>query len=148
MTSCGRLNSHSSPFTVTTSLTSLLMASAGRTQLGHQLARVANAWPGDPFRPNMQLKTFLQSLATHPNLTPGAVTAAEALVSDEVKRKVRLRTSCYCRAALTYMLQYPLSDRMLKPASMPHHYTRLNEGFTKAQQGIKRPWWKIFFNVW
>lgn len=37
---------------------------------------------------------------------------------------------------------------MLKPASSPLHYDRLNEGFLKAAQGVKRPWWKIFFNVW
>jgi hypothetical protein len=36
----------------------------------------------------------------------------------------------------------------MKPASSPHHYERLREGYEKAIQGIKRPWWKIFFNVW
>lgn len=44
--------------------------------------------------------------------------------------------------------QYALSDKILKPASMPHHYTRLLEAFEKSAQGIARPWWKIFFNIW
>ena len=45
-------------------------------------------------------------------------------------------------------IQYPLSDKIFKPASAPHHYTRLLEAFEKAAQGIARPWWKIFFNIW
>ena len=44
--------------------------------------------------------------------------------------------------------QYALSEHMLKPASMPHHYTRLVEAFEKSAQGIARPWWKIFFGIW
>lgn len=37
---------------------------------------------------------------------------------------------------------------MMEPASMPHHYDRLTEAFAKSSQGIGRPWWKRFFNVW
>ena len=44
--------------------------------------------------------------------------------------------------------QYPLSEKTLKPASMPMYYQRLNEGYEKSAQGIGRPWWKIFFNIW
>ena len=44
--------------------------------------------------------------------------------------------------------QYALSAKMLQPASKPHHYTRLVEAFEKSAQGIARPWWKIFFNIW
>lgn len=45
-------------------------------------------------------------------------------------------------------LQYPLSEKSLKPASMPLYYTRLVEGYEKSAQGIGRPWWKIFFGIW
>ncbi|KAI0742698.1 hypothetical protein C8Q80DRAFT_1109542 [Daedaleopsis nitida] len=96
----------------------------------HQLQKIAANWPGDPFRPNVQLKTFLASLAEHPSLTPTAVRATRALRDDEFKTK------------------YALSAKTLQPASMPHHYTRLVEAFDKSAKGIARPWWKIFFNIW
>ncbi|KAI0776830.1 hypothetical protein BD413DRAFT_468621 [Trametes elegans] len=91
---------------------------------------VADKWPADPFRPNIQLKTFLMSLVVHPKLTPTAVRSARALQEDEFKKK------------------YALSNKMLQPASFPHYYTRLVEAFDQSAKGIGRPWWKIFFNVW
>jgi len=100
------------------------------TTVGAPLRRIAATWPIDPFRPNLQLKNFLEALADHPNLTPQAVRAARALQDNEFQKK------------------YALSDKTLKPASMPHHYTRLVEGFDKSAKGIGRPWWKIFFGIW
>lgn len=64
------------------------------TKLGQQLRRVAATWPEDPFRPNMQLKTFLESLADHPNLTPQAVEAAQALKNNEIMKKVQPSRLC------------------------------------------------------
>ncbi|KAI0717746.1 hypothetical protein C8T65DRAFT_640680 [Cerioporus squamosus] len=104
--------------------------SAAVPALKQQLHKIAAEWPGDPFRPNIQLKTFFAYLAEHPNLTPTAVRYTRALHEDEFKKK------------------YALSAKMLRPASMPHHYTRLVEAFEKSAQGIARPWWKIFFNIW
>ena len=68
--------------------------SAASSALKQQMQRIAAKWPEDPFRPNMQLKTFLGSLAEHPNLTPAAVRTARALERDEFKSKVR--ASCPC----------------------------------------------------
>ncbi|EPS94602.1 hypothetical protein FOMPIDRAFT_1054949 [Fomitopsis schrenkii] len=99
-------------------------------QARQQLQRVAAKWPTDPFRPNLQLRVFLESLAKHPNLTLQAAAAAGALQEGQFHRK------------------YPLSDKMLKPASMPQYYTRLVEGYEKSAKGIGRPWWKVFFGVW
>ncbi|KAI0651304.1 hypothetical protein C8Q79DRAFT_1004608 [Trametes meyenii] len=104
--------------------------SAAVTPLRQQMQRTVAKWPGDPFRPNVQLKTFLESLAEHPNLTPTAVRAAEALQGNEFQTK------------------YALSAKTLQPASFPNYYTRLVEAFDKSAKGIGRPWWKIFFNVW
>ncbi|KAI0830149.1 hypothetical protein BC628DRAFT_1313326 [Trametes gibbosa] len=104
--------------------------SAAVTPLKQQMQRIAAKWPGDPFRPNVQLKTLLTSLAEHPNLTPAAVRTARALKNGEFKAK------------------YPLSEKTLQPASFPRYYTRLVEAFDKSAQGIGRPWWKIFFNIW
>ncbi|KZT24957.1 hypothetical protein NEOLEDRAFT_1178726 [Neolentinus lepideus HHB14362 ss-1] len=100
------------------------------SKLSRQLNRIALSWPYDAFRPNLQLKTFLSSLSTHPGLTADVVEAARALSNNEISK------------------QYPLPPNLLKPASMPHHYTRLVEGFEKSAKGIGRPWWKVFFGIW
>lgn len=78
----------------------------------------------------MQLGTFLESLAAHPRLTSQAVNAARSLRDNEMAKK------------------YPLSNKILHPPSMPHHYDRLVEAFEKSAKGIGRPWWKVFFNIW
>jgi hypothetical protein len=57
------------------------------SKLAQQLQRAASTWPADPFRPNLQLKTFLGSLANHPGLTPEAVSAVETLASNGIRRK-------------------------------------------------------------
>lgn len=56
--------------------------------LGTQLAKIAKAWKYDPLRPTLQMETFLTSLAAHPNLTPGAVRAAQALKDNAAQKKV------------------------------------------------------------
>ena len=60
-------------------------------QLRHaqqQLRHIAAEWPTDPFRPNLQLKTFLSALADHPALTANAVAATNALQKNQVSRRV------------------------------------------------------------
>ncbi|KAI0703465.1 hypothetical protein BC835DRAFT_1027124 [Cytidiella melzeri] len=103
---------------------------ASTVKLSQQLHHIAKRWPVDPFRPHLQLGAFLNSLAEHPQLTPQAVRAARALEENEFQRK------------------YALSESTLNPKSMPLYYKRLVEGVEKSAQGIGRPWWKIFFNVW
>lgn len=56
---------------------------------GNQLQRLAAQWPADPFRPHLQLKTFLESLSHHPNLTAGAVSATRSLLQNDLRHKVR-----------------------------------------------------------
>ncbi|KAF7331660.1 hypothetical protein MKEN_00045700 [Mycena kentingensis (nom. inval.)] len=104
--------------------------SSTKAKLASELTRIAAACPTDPFRPHIQLSTFLKSLATHPRLTPEAVRAAQILERNETQKR------------------YPLSEKILNPASAPQHYARLVEGMEKSAQGIKRPWWKIFFGIW
>ncbi len=70
--------------------------SAAVSALKQQLHKIAAEWPGDPFRPNIQLKTFFEHLAEHPNLTPAAVRAARALHEDEFKNKVSLPSLLGC----------------------------------------------------
>lgn len=117
------------------------------TKLSSQLQRISAQWPGDPFRPHLQLKSLLESLSQHPNLTPEAVEASRSLQANEMFKKVS-SLRLIVQAASNHPVQYKLSKRMLQPASMPLHYDRLAEAFEKSAQGIGRPWWKIFFNVW
>jgi hypothetical protein len=56
-----------------------------------QLRAIAERWPGDPLRPNIQLKTFTSSLADHPKLTENAVRNMENLQNNVLKKKVRVR---------------------------------------------------------
>ncbi|KAG6891448.1 hypothetical protein C0992_006707 [Termitomyces sp. T32_za158] len=100
------------------------------SKLAKQMSEIAATWVKDPFRPNLQLKTLWQSLATHPRLTSQSVRAARALKDNEMFK------------------QYPLSRKTLHPASSPAHYDRLAEAFEKSAKGIGRPWWKIFFGIW
>lgn len=57
--------------------------------VGNKLQKLAAQWPVDPFRPHLQLKTFLESLSHHPNLTDEAVIATLSLLQDDLRHKVR-----------------------------------------------------------
>ncbi|KAJ7682899.1 hypothetical protein B0H17DRAFT_942419 [Mycena rosella] len=103
---------------------------AATRKLAEEMARIASVCPLDPLRPHIQLQTFLQSLATHPRLPPAAVRAAQALERNEMQKK------------------YALTRITLNPASAPLHYEKLVEGIEKSMQGIGRPFWKVFFNIW
>ena len=121
------------------------------SKLSRQLKTIANSWAPDPFRPNMQLQTFLTALADHPKLTPNAVHAAMALQNGEIEKKVCFSVRNPNESTTDgshWGLQYPLSERMLKPASKPLHYSQVVEGFQKSAQGIARPRWKQFFGIW
>lgn len=58
------------------------------SQLAKQLKSIAQSWPQDPFRPNMQLQNFFLSLSSHPKLTPNAIRAVQALRNNELSKKV------------------------------------------------------------
>jgi hypothetical protein len=57
--------------------------------IGNKLQRLAAQWPADPLRPHLQLKTFLESLSHHPNLTDEAVIATRSLFQNDLRHKVR-----------------------------------------------------------
>ena len=60
--------------------------------VGNSLRKLAAQWPADPFRPHLQLKTFLESLSRHPNLTEEAVIATRSLLQNDLRHKVRRRS--------------------------------------------------------
>lgn len=125
------------------------MATTTAKQLSQKLTSIGASWIKDPFRPNLQLQTFLKSLAAHPKLTPQVVDAAYALRDNQLQKKASSFALTLALSVLKLLhYQYPLSKRILQPASSPLHYERLVEGFEKSAQGIGRPWWKRFFGVW
>jgi len=99
-------------------------------EMRQKLSSIAATWHVDPFRPNLQLKNFLNALSEHPNLTPQAVNAARMLRRGEIQK------------------HYPVSEKLLRPASKPLYYDRLSEAFEKSSQGIRRPWWKVVLGKW
>src|ERR1700730_5275539 len=114
----------------------------GPTRLARAMRSVADAWPADPFRPNLQLKQLFRHLADHPNLNAGAVHAAIALRQGVMAKKVRnyhIRSNVKIEPELYIFLfppaigssisQYPLSQKIMRPASRPYHYERLVEAF-------------------
>jgi hypothetical protein len=66
------------------------MAALSVKQLSQKLGAIAESWTKDPFRPNLQLQTFLKSLASHPRLTVQAVEATRALRDNDMQKKVCL----------------------------------------------------------
>jgi len=66
---------------------------AASGKLGQKLVTIADTWVVDPFRPNLQLQTFLKSLGTHPKLTPQAVNATRALRDNAMQKMVRYSRS-------------------------------------------------------
>ena len=63
--------------------------------VGNQLQKLAAQWPADPFRPHLQLKTFLESLSRHPGITDEAVAATRSLLQNDLRHKV-----CRCPNSL------------------------------------------------
>ncbi|TFY58386.1 hypothetical protein EVG20_g8171 [Dentipellis fragilis] len=63
-----------------------------------RLRQLASAWPADPLRPTLQLKTFLASLADHPRLTTRAVQAVRALEENQFQTRVRAPSPSYALA--------------------------------------------------
>ncbi|WVO18399.1 hypothetical protein L204_106115 [Cryptococcus depauperatus] len=45
------------------------------------------------------------------------------------------------------MQDYPLPKELLTPPNDEFYYTRARNAIFNAEKGIKRPWWKVFFNV-
>jgi hypothetical protein len=100
-------------------------------QLASRLARIAHNWPADPFRPNMQLKKFMQSLSEHPNLSPAAVEAAQALEANVAMKKVRAPVLCRSTSLITYLMHSILS---VHGRSSQRHHRTIMTALTKASR--------------
>ncbi|KDQ07550.1 hypothetical protein BOTBODRAFT_139964 [Botryobasidium botryosum FD-172 SS1] len=93
------------------------------------LQHIVKSWPTDPLRPNIQFRNYLLSL-DESSMSSNSVQALRLLAEGSLQKK------------------YPLSERTLKPASMPEYYNRLLEGRMKSARGEGRSWSKRFFGRW
>lgn len=74
--------------------------------VGNKLHKLAAQWPADPFRPHLQLKTFLESLSRHPNITDEAVAATRSLLQNDLRHKV-CRCSPFTGCKLRVLMVMP-----------------------------------------
>jgi len=119
--------------------------------LSQRLSSIAHSCIADPFRPNMQLATFLNSFEAYPRLTPRAVNAARSLYANELAMKVyrfkfsyvpvlqltiisvpsiRFRTKCYIpRQRFTIMIALlRRSKKVLEESDDPGGKSSLTSG--------------------
>ncbi|KAF9923203.1 hypothetical protein BGZ65_009033 [Modicella reniformis] len=102
------------------------MSSAEMTLLSlyRSYIRVIHLWPADPIRPTRNLKTALQSQVSEAFRAPITGTSNNTLpcrIHD-----ARLQLDALQRLSRNEFKQkYPLSPRMLTPASNPNYYSKL-----------------------
>ncbi|WWC85633.1 uncharacterized protein L201_000499 [Kwoniella dendrophila CBS 6074] len=90
----------------------------------------------------------LSSSTTTTTTSNGAGSSLDALkVAGHQRRLTQMRDSIIRIRNGNAMNAYPLTGSTLTPANDPHYYTRFRNGVRNAEQGIQRPWWKIFFNI-
>ncbi|WVQ93905.1 hypothetical protein IAU59_000983 [Kwoniella sp. CBS 9459] len=122
-----------------------------------QLKPVIRSLPASPLSDKVQLSDALEliadrALAAGATATNGAGgsagTTAEALrIAGHQKRLSQMKDSIVRIRSGNAMKLYPLSKTTLSPPNDPFFYTRMRNAFHNAAMGVKRPWWKIFFNI-
>ncbi|KAF9191615.1 hypothetical protein BGZ51_006986 [Haplosporangium sp. Z 767] len=105
------------------------MASSAPTQsvagLYRAYLRVINKWPTDPIRPTRNMKTALRSQVTESfrsPITPG--TTNDTLASKIKDAQIQLE-ALQKISRNEYKQKYPLSSKLLTPASNPNYYFKL-----------------------
>ncbi|WVF66290.1 hypothetical protein IAT40_001030 [Kwoniella sp. CBS 6097] len=121
-----------------------------------QLKPVIRSLPSSPLSDKVQLSDALELIADRA-LAAGfsaaaagstSGTTAEALrIAGHQKRLSQMRDSIVRIRSGNAMKLYPLSKTTLSPPNDPFFYTRMRNAFHNAAKGMKRPWWKVFFNV-
>ncbi|KAF9918405.1 hypothetical protein BX616_008965 [Lobosporangium transversale] len=91
--------------------------------------RVINKWPTDPIRPTRNMKTALRSQVMESfrsplNATAGPNNAADTLASRVADARVQLE-ALQKIAQNEFKQKYPLSSKLLTPASNPNYYSKL-----------------------
>ncbi|KAK3835992.1 MAG: hypothetical protein JOS17DRAFT_735729 [Linnemannia elongata] len=88
--------------------------------------RVINKWPADPIRPTRNMKTALRSQVTESFRSPLSVGAGsqDTLASRIKDAQVQLE-ALQKITNNEFKQKYPLSPKLLTPASNPNYYSKL-----------------------
>ncbi|KAF9122670.1 hypothetical protein BGW39_009578 [Mortierella sp. 14UC] len=86
--------------------------------------RVINKWPADPIRPTRNMKTALRSQVTESFRSPFAPGGQDTLASRVQDAQVQLE-ALQKITRNEFKHKYPLSPKLLTPASNPNYYSKL-----------------------
>ncbi|KAG0297891.1 hypothetical protein BGZ97_004205 [Linnemannia gamsii] len=103
------------------------MASATAPQsvpsLYRSFLRVINKWPADPIRPTRNMKTALRSQVTETFRSP--LTAGQDTLASRIKDAQVQLEALQKITHNEFKQKYPLSPKLLTPASNPNYYSKL-----------------------
>ncbi|KAK5108656.1 hypothetical protein LTR62_008147 [Meristemomyces frigidus] len=105
---------------------------ANPQQIANHYSRLLSRWPTDRIRPVE--RHFQNLLRERIKQTIGSNTSTSTSTSNG-GREVN---AAYLLLDNTFTKQYPLPEAMMKPASMPDHYTNLARELEEAPD---RTWW-------
>lgn len=107
------------------------------TPIYRHFLRALDKWPNDPLRPYVSFEKMMRARLDAQFRTENPIWdekeaarqlhALELLLRDELKKK------------------YPLSPKILEPASNPRYYTRLIEELERSAQNRPVSWIRNFF---
>ncbi|KAF9322811.1 hypothetical protein BGZ91_004038 [Linnemannia elongata] len=106
------------------------MASATAQQsvpsLYRSFLRVINKWPADPIRPTRNMKTALRSQVTESFRSPlAAGTGSQDTLASRIKDAQVQLEALQKITHNEFKQKYPLSPKLLTPASNPNYYSKL-----------------------
>ncbi|ODN88120.1 hypothetical protein L198_06884 [Cryptococcus wingfieldii CBS 7118] len=121
---------------------------------------LVRAFPSTPLSGPAQLSNALDSILNRAlaatkasSSSPQSGAAAGASAVEVIRAKAQEQKIAQTGAAVqrlkagNAMRQYPLSKHIVTPVNDPLFYTRTRNAIHNAEKGIKRTWWKVFFNV-
>ncbi|CAO3567588.1 unnamed protein product [Mortierella alpina] len=87
--------------------------------------RVINRWPADPIRPTRNMKTALRSQVTETFQSPLASGANHDTLAARIKDAQVQLEALQKITNNEFKQKYPLSPKLLTPASNPNYYSKL-----------------------
>ncbi|KAF9931959.1 hypothetical protein BGZ75_003686 [Mortierella antarctica] len=87
--------------------------------------RVINRWPADPIRPTRNMKTALRSQVTETFRSPLASGANHDTLAARIKDAQVQLEALQKITNNEFKQKYPLSPKLLTPASNPNYYSKL-----------------------
>ncbi|KAL2355946.1 hypothetical protein BJ546DRAFT_969368 [Cryomyces antarcticus] len=101
-----------------------------REAISKHYSRILTLWPKDPLRPEVSFEPLLRKRV------------ADKTTGPEQGRQIN---ALYSLLDNRYTKKYPVSPRMMSPASNPAYYTNLA---AELQQAPGRSWFERYMNKW